>query len=76
MQSKHGCGNAVLARMAGVIICEVMNVGECELSENIMAVNLEHGELLSQRECFYACVCYMVVKNKVHKQRTNASMSA
>ena len=63
-QSKKGGGNAVLVRKASMINCEVINVGECELSEDIMAVKLEYGELVGQRECLYVCVCYMTIEGQ------------
>ena len=43
--------------------CEVLNVGECDLSEDIIAVKLEYEEL-SLRKCLYVCVCYMTVERQ------------
>ena len=56
-QSKKSGGNAGLVCKASMINCEVLNVGKCDLSEDIMAVKLEYEEL-SQRK-FYMYVCML-----------------
>ena len=41
--------------------CEVVTVGDCDMSEDIMAAKLENVERLRKR--VYMCVCYMTVED-------------
>ena len=59
-QQKKGGGVGVLVRMEAGIDVEEIEVGDCEMSEDVMAVRLEyraHG----QKERLIVIVCYMTV---------------
>ena len=62
-QSKKGGGNAVLVRKESMISWDVLSVGDCDMSEDIMAVKLEYGDV-KKREHLYVCVCYMTVEGQ------------
>ena len=65
-QNKKGGGIAVLVRKDSNIGCEELNIGECEMSEDLMAIKLEYnGE--KERESLYVCVCYMTVEGQEGK---------
>ena len=65
-QGKKGGGIVVLVRKESAITCEVVSVGECDMSEDIMAVKLDNiGE--NGKESLYVCVCYMTVKGQEGK---------
>ena len=43
--------------------CEVLNIGECSMSEDIIAVKIEYGdESGGQNGNVYICLCYMTVE--------------
>ena len=56
-QQKRGGGVAVLVRKDSMLVCEMMDVGDCDMSEDILAVRLENVGRV--KESIYVCVCYM-----------------
>ena len=62
-QLKKGGGVAIMVKQDSDVICEVLNIGECSMSEDIIAVKLEYGdESGGQNGNVYICLCYMTVE--------------
>ena len=60
-QQRKGGGVGVLVRVDADVDVEELNVGECEMSEDVMAVRLEYTAG-RERESVTVIVCYMTVE--------------
>ena len=61
-QRKKGGGLAVMVRKECNIVCEILDVGESDMSEDIMIVKLDSVRQ-GRKECLYLCVCYMTIES-------------
>ena len=65
LQSRKGGGVACMFRKDAEFEVEVMNVGDCDMSEDILAVRVEFsGKLDGRKERLYVCICYMTVEGQ------------
>ena len=65
-QKKKGGGIALLVRKECDITCEMVSVGDCEMSEDLMGIKLEYMGT-KKRETLFMCVCYMTVESQEGK---------
>ena len=64
-QSRKGGGVAVMFKMDAALEIEVMDVGDCEMSEDILIVRVEFpGGSGEKRDELFMCVCYMTVEGQ------------
>ena len=62
-QTCKGGGVAVMMKNNTDISCEVMNVGNCNMSEDILVVKLEYkASMCDKKASLYVCLCYMTVE--------------
>ena len=62
-QTRKGGGVAIMIRNQIDLAAEVINIGNCSMSEDIMVVKLEYKDSNSdKREALYVCLCYMSVE--------------
>ena len=68
IKQKKKCGGlAILIRKEWRIECELMDVGDSEMSKDIMIARFEYNER-GHRANLYVCLCYMTVEgNNAHK---------
>ena len=64
---KKGGGVGILVRQGINVEVEEIEVGKCEMSEDIMAVNVEYGEN-GKRGRMLVIVCYMTVEGADARQ--------
>ena len=67
-QLRKGGGVAVMWRKDAKIECEVLDVGNCEMSEDILAMKLECLGNKSKKEAVFVCVCYVTVEGVLGKE--------
>ena len=65
-QHKKDGRNAVFwqVSLGSLISWEELSVGDCDMSDDIMAVKLEYGDV-SKWEHLHVCVCYMTLEGQV-----------
>ena len=64
-QTRKGGGVAVMWKKGVKIECESIDIGNCEMSEDLLAVRLEFEGKNHKRETIYVCVCYMTVESEI-----------
>ena len=50
------------------IECDVLNVGNCEMNEDVLAMKLKCWENKNKKEAVYVCVCYMNVEGVLGRE--------
>ena len=67
-QVRKGGGVAVMWKKDAKIDCEIMDIGNCEMSEDLLVVKLECVDNMEQKITLYVCVCYMSVEGAVGRE--------